>query len=74
MILPQVATFSNDIVLQAEKERREKAQEAREKGFGRETGFGTKKKRRRRIREKSEKEIVGWRPVDDAQGRAIIQR
>ena len=31
-----------------------------------------KKKRRRRIREKSEKEIVGWRPVDDAQGRAII--
>ena len=33
-----------------------------------------KKKRRRRIREKSEKEIVGWRPVDDAQGRAIIQR
>ena len=32
MILPQVATFSNDIVLQAEKERREKAakQERRE--------------------------------------------
>ena len=29
---------------------------------------------RRRVREKSEKEIVGWRPVDDAQGRAIIQR
>ena len=48
--------------------------QAREKGVGRETGFGTKKKRRRRIREKSEKEIVGWRPVDDAQGRAIIQR
>ena len=43
-------------------------------GVGRESGFGTKKKRRRRIREKSEKEIVGWRPVDDAQGRAIIQR
>ena len=48
--------------------------QAREKGVGRETGFGTKKKRRRRIREKSVKEIVGWTPVDDASGRAIIQR
>ena len=47
---------------------------AREKGDGREIGFGTKKTRHRRIREKFEKEIVGWRPVDHAQGRAIIWR
>ena len=46
---------------------------AREKGDGREIGFGTKKTRHRRIREKFEKEIVGWRPVDHAQGRAMRQ-
>ena len=47
---------------------------AREKGVCREIEFGTRKTRHRRIREKSEKEIVGWRPVNHAQGRAIIWR
>ena len=42
-----------------DEERRREGDQAREKEVG---------------REKSEKEIVGWRPVDDAQGRAIIQR
>ena len=69
MILPQVATIRNNIVLQAEKEKGEKAakQERRELAESQDL-------ERRRIREKSEKEIVGWRPLDDAQGRATIQR
>ena len=67
MLLSKLAVFRLQVHCRLKTEERRKLAE-------RQTGFGTKKKRRRRIREKSEKEIVGWRPVDDAQGRAIIQR
>ena len=43
MILPQVATIRNNIVLQAEKERREKAAKQERRELAESFGFGTKR-------------------------------
>ena len=43
MILPQVATIRNNIVLQAEKKRREKAAKQERRELAESFGFGTKR-------------------------------